>query len=50
MAGRIQRDLKQQADLFYPRAKDDRGDRVLACEEDQALVLYGLCLDEAWRW
>ncbi|MDH3591178.1 MAG: CHAT domain-containing protein, partial [Planctomycetota bacterium] len=46
VAGRIQRELKQQARLFYPRAETiDTIESAL--EEDQALVLYGLCLDEA---
>ncbi len=48
--GRIQRDLKkrlkQQAGLFYPRPKTIY-DIQDALEADQALVLYGLCLDEA---
>jgi tetratricopeptide (TPR) repeat protein len=46
VTGRIQRELKQQAGLFYPRAKtlhEIQG----ALEKDQALILYGLCLDEA---
>ena len=46
MAGRIQREMKAQAGLFYPRAEPIETIQ-LALEEDQALVLYGLCLDEA---
>jgi CHAT domain-containing protein/tetratricopeptide (TPR) repeat protein len=46
IAGRIQRELKQQAGLFYPRVKS-LYDIQDALEKDQALVLYGLCLDEA---
>ncbi|MDJ0522461.1 MAG: CHAT domain-containing protein [Planctomycetota bacterium] len=46
VAGRIQRELKHQAGLYYPRAET-----IEAIQEglraDQALVLYGLCLDEA---
>jgi CHAT domain-containing protein len=46
VAGRIQRELKQQAGLFYPRAETlEEIQRTLA--KDQALVLYGLCVDEA---
>jgi CHAT domain-containing protein/Tfp pilus assembly protein PilF len=50
VAGRIQRELKQQAGLFYPRAKTiEEVEKTL--EPGQALVLYGLCrtdgLDEA---
>lgn len=46
VANRIQRELKQQAGLFYPRPKtldDIKG----SLETQQALVVYGLCLDEA---
>ena len=44
IAGRIQRELKAQADLFYARAETLD---VLqgALEEDQALVIYGLTLE-----
>ena len=46
MAGRIQRELKRQAGLFYPRAKTIEEIESFL-EDDQALVIYGLCLDEA---
>jgi hypothetical protein len=42
VAGRIQRELKQPAYLFYPRAKTIE-DIEEALEDHQALVLYGLC-------
>jgi len=46
VTARIQRDLKQQAGLFYPRASwiESVQKRLRA---DEALILYGLCRDEA---
>ena len=46
VAGRIQRELKRQAGLFYPRAETIENIES-ALEKDQALVLYALCMDEA---
>ena len=46
VADRIQRELKQQAGLFYPRAETIENIQS-TLEDDQALVLYGLCLNEA---
>ncbi|MDJ0523705.1 MAG: CHAT domain-containing protein [Planctomycetota bacterium] len=46
IAGRIQREAKRQAGLFYPRAatlEEIQGH----LEKSQALVLYGLCMGEA---
>ena len=45
-AGQIQRALKAKAQLYYPRASplDDIQEQLAP---GQALVLYGLCLDEA---
>ncbi len=44
VVARIQRELKQQAGLFYPRVETiENIQRSLA--EDEVLVLYGLCLD-----
>ena len=45
VAGRIQRELKQQAGLFYPRASTLEEIKE-ALHGDQAAVLYGLFLDE----
>jgi len=42
VAGRIQRELKQQANFFYPRAKT-LFDIQDALDAGQVLVLYGLC-------
>jgi CHAT domain-containing protein len=50
VAGRIQRflhrELEQQAGLFYPRAKPIE-EIAAALRTDQALVLYGICKNEA---
>ncbi len=46
VAGRIQRDLKQQAGLYYPRAETIEAIQA-SLQSDQALVLYGLCQGEA---
>ena len=46
VASRIQRALKQQAGLFYPRPKTIYDIRD-ALGNDQALVLYGFFLDDA---
>ncbi len=45
VTGRIQRDLKQRAGLFYPHAETIE-DVQAALDEDQALVIYGLCVEE----
>ena len=46
VAGRIQRELKQQAEFFYPRARTIEEIRSVLRAE-QALVIYGLCDEEA---
>ncbi len=46
VAGRIQRELKQQAGLYYPRAETIEAIQD-ALADDQALVLYTLCRGEA---